>query len=165
MKRLYSNVGSTKPTLQQRPEVLYALHVNLSVNVLLKMVHELMIVFRFEIVVASEFISHNRGAAFNEVSHGSMHGGILAISDDSRFDLSAALKRSDDHSLAVSALHSNSVTETAAFALVHIPCLATDVSLVNLNRPVRPTKFAASLILQSETNAMQHEPSRLLSYA
>src|SRR5438067_12744779 len=51
MKRLYSNVGSTKAALQQRPEIFHALHVNLTVNVLLKMVHELMFVFRFEIVV------------------------------------------------------------------------------------------------------------------
>src|SRR5256885_15876077 len=106
MKRLYSNVGSTKAALQERPEVLYALHVNLSVNVLLKMVHELMIVFRVEIVVASELVGHNRRASLNEIAHGSMHGGILAISDYSGFDLPAALKCANNHSLAVSALHS-----------------------------------------------------------
>src|SRR5207244_114474 len=129
------------------------------------MVHELMIVFRFQIVVTSELVSHNRRAALNEVSHGSMYGGILAISDDSRFDLSAALKCADNYSLAVSTLHSNSVAETAAFALVHVSRFAADVSLINLNRPVRTTKFAASLVLQSEPNAMQHEPRRLLGYS
>src|SRR5438132_8899409 len=149
MKRLNSNVGSTKAALQQRPEILYALHVNLSVNVLLKVVHELMIVFRFEIVVASELISHNRRAALNEVSHGSMHSGILAISDHSGFDLSAALKCADNYSLAVSTLHSNAIAETAAFALVHVAGFTADISFVNLNRPIRPAKFAASLILQT----------------
>src|SRR5207247_3799736 len=114
MKRLYGNISSTKATLQQRPEILYALHVNLSVNVLLKVVHELMIVFRFEIVVASKLISHNCRAGFNKIAHGSMHSGILAISDHSGFDLSAALKCSDDHSLAVSAFHSNAIADTAA---------------------------------------------------
>src|SRR6266568_231689 len=147
MKRLYSNVGSTKATLQQRPEILYALYVNLSVNVLLKMVHELMIVFRFEVVVASELVSHNRRAALNEVAHGSMHGGILAISDHSGFDLSAALKCANDDRLAVPALHSNAIAETAAFALVHVTSLAADVSLINLHWPARPAKFAASLVL------------------
>src|SRR5437879_14177 len=117
MKRLYSNVGSTKAALQERPEILYALHVNLPVNVLLKMVHELMIVFRFEIVIASELVSHNRRASLNKIAHGSMHGGMLAISDYSGFNLSAALKCADNYSLAVSTLHSNAIAETAAFAL------------------------------------------------
>src|SRR5947208_4843328 len=165
MKRLYSNVGSTQAALQQRPEILYALHVNLSINVFLKMVHELMIVFRFQIVVTSELVSHNRRAALNEVSHGSMYGGILAISDDSRFDFPAALKCADNYSLAVSALHSDSVTESSAFALVHVSRFAADVSLINLNRPIRSAEFAASLVLQCLANPVQHEPSRLLSYS
>src|SRR5205809_4696307 len=145
MKRLYSNIGSTKTTLQERPEILHALHVNLSVNVLLKMVHELMIVFRFEIVIASELVSHNRRARLDKIAHRPMHSGMLAISDHSGFDLSAPLKCADNYSLAVSTLHSNAIAETAAFALVHVPRLAADVSFVNLNRPIRPAKFAASL--------------------
>src|SRR5439155_1629402 len=87
------------------------------------------------------------------------------ISDHSGLDLPAALKCSDDHTLTVTALHSNSVADTAALALVHIAGLAADVSLINLNRPVRPTKFAASLVLQSEPDAMQHEPCGLLGYS
>src|SRR5439155_6029109 len=156
MKRLYSNVGSTKAALQERPEILYALHVNLPVNVLLKMVHELMIVFRFEIVIGSELISHNRRSALNEVSHGSVHGRIFAISNHSGFDLSAALKCADNYSLAVSTLHSNAIAETAAFALVHVAGFTADISFVNLNRPIRPAKFAARLILQTYAQALQH---------
>src|ERR1700731_4619413 len=130
MKRLYSNVGSTKATLQQAPEILYALYVNLSVNVLLKVVDELALILGFESVVTSELISHNRGAGLNEVSHGSMHGWILAISDDSGFYLSAALQSGNDYSLAVSALHSSTTAETLTLALVHVSGFAADVSLI-----------------------------------
>src|SRR5437016_5429226 len=146
MERLNRNVGSTKTTLQERPEILHALHVNLTVNILLKVIHELMLVFRFEIVVASELISHNRRTRLNKISHGSMHSRMLAISDHSGFDLSAALKCANDDSLAVPTLHSNAIAETAALAFMHIPRLAANVSFVNLNRPIRPAKFAASQI-------------------
>ena len=129
------------------------------------MVHELMIVFRLEIVVTSELVSHNRRAGFNEVSHGSMHGGILAISNHSGFDLSAALKCSNDYSLAVSALHPYAIAETAAFALVHIAGFSANVSFVNLNRAIRATKFPAGFVLQSQAQSMQHEPCRLLADA
>src|ERR1700722_2056722 len=165
MKRFHSNVSSAKAALQQRPEVLNALSMYLSIHVLLKMVHKSMVVFRFEIVVSSKLISHNRRASLNKITHGSMHGGILAISDYPCFDFSTALKCADNYSLAVSALHSNAIAQTAAFTLVHIACLAANISLINLHRPVRSTKFAASLVLQSKADAMQHEPCRFLSYA
>src|SRR6266536_1810134 len=127
MDRFYSNGGSTKAALQQRPKVLHALYVNLPIDVLLKMVHKLMFVLRFEIVVASELISHNRRTRLNKVAHCPMHGGILAISNHPRLDLSAALKCANDHSLSVSALHPDAIAETTAFALVHVASLATDV--------------------------------------
>src|SRR5579863_3577867 len=67
MKRFNGNIGSTKTTLQQAPEILYALYVNLPVNVLLKMVHELPLILAFQSVVARELIRHNFGAGSNKV--------------------------------------------------------------------------------------------------
>src|SRR5579864_53339 len=117
MERFHGNVGSTKAALQQRPEVLYALNVYLSIHVLLKVIYDLMRVLGFQIVVASEFVSHDRGASLNEIAHCSVHSRIPAISDDSGSDLSAALKCSDDHSLTATALHSLIATETLPFVL------------------------------------------------
>ena len=42
MERLNSNVGSAKSTLQQRPEIIHSLSVNLSTNVLTRMVDNFM---------------------------------------------------------------------------------------------------------------------------
>src|SRR5579872_3950156 len=50
------------------------------------------------------------------------------------------------------------------FALVHIAGFAADVGFINLDRPIGSAKFAAFLvILHCQPDAMQHEPSRLLS--
>ena len=56
---------------------------------------------------------------------------------------------------------------TLSAGLVHVPCLAADESLINLDLAVRPTAelAASALVLQSKTDAMQHEPCRLLSYS
>lgn len=163
VERLNGNVSSAKSALQQRPEIFHALHMNLSVNVLLKVVHELMLVFRIQVVVTSELIRHNRRTGFNKITYRAMHSGILAITDDPRLDLSTTLKCSNHYSLSMSALHPNAIAKTAALALVHVSRLATDVSLINLDRSVRAAKLPAILpVLHPETNAMQHEPCRLL---
>ena len=51
MKRLNSNVGSTKPALQQRPEVLYALRVNLAAHILFNMVNS-----RVNVILSRDFL-------------------------------------------------------------------------------------------------------------
>src|SRR5438876_10421516 len=107
MKRLYGNIGSTKATLQQRPEGLYALHVNLPVNVLLKIVYELTLILAFQSVITSELVSHNRGAALNKIAHGAMLGRILAISDDSGLNLSVTLPLCKVYRVALARLHSH----------------------------------------------------------
>ncbi len=42
MKRLNSDIGSTKGALQERPEVVYALRVYLTAHILARMIHNLM---------------------------------------------------------------------------------------------------------------------------
>src|SRR5205085_5307181 len=130
VKRLNCNVGSTEATLQTAPKVFDTLNVNLPVNILLKMVHELTLILGFKSRVTSELIRHNRGAGFNKIAHRSMHCGVLAICDDSGFHWSATLQSCDDHRLAVSALHSNGVTHAAAPTLVPVPRSAADGTFV-----------------------------------
>ena len=92
-----------------------------------------------------------------------MYGGILAISDDSGFHLSATLQGCNDYGLAASALHALFAGKTLPFALVHVTSLAADVSLVNFYWPARPAKFPSGLlILQCLPDALKHEPCRFL---
>src|SRR5438445_7965136 len=103
MERFYSNVGSAESTLQERPKILHALSVYLPVNVFLKMIDDFMVVIWREVNVARVFIGHDSGASLNKITHGSLHGGILAICDDTCFYFSAALQSSNNYSLAVTA--------------------------------------------------------------
>jgi hypothetical protein len=137
--------------------------VNLPVYVLLKVIDELVLVLCGKSEVAGKLIGHNRRTPLNKIAHGTMHGGILAISNDSRPNFAATLKCSDYYRLAVTALHSDSVTKTAALRLVHVSRLAADESFVNLNGAVGAADLPARiLVLHSEPNPMQHEPSSLL---
>src|ERR1700722_3921807 len=163
VERFNSNVSSTQSALEQTPEVFHALSVHLPVYILLKVVNKLVLVLAGKSVVALKLVGHNRGTLLNEIAHSTVNGGVLAISDDSRLNLASTLKCADDHGLAVTALHSNTVAETAALRLVHIACLAANESLINLYCAVRAAQLAASiLVLHSEPDAMQHKPCCLL---
>lgn len=68
MKRLNSNVGSAKATLQQRPEVFDALRVHFSPNVLFKVVDGLMdVLFRCKVVIARITVRIDSRTAFDLV--------------------------------------------------------------------------------------------------
>src|SRR6185437_16591947 len=59
MKRLYSNVGSTKAALQQRPEVFNGVGVNVAMHVVLKVIHDKVSEPVGEPVIVGELISVN----------------------------------------------------------------------------------------------------------
>src|SRR5580698_5292898 len=160
MKRFDRDIRSAESSLEQAPEVFHALSVNLPVYVLLKVIDELVLVLGGKSEIGIELIGHNRGTLLNKIAHGTMHGGVLAISNDSRLNSSATLKCSDYYRLAVTALHSDTVTETAALRLVHVPRLAPDECFVNLNCAAELA--ARILVLHPQANPMQHEPSSLL---
>src|SRR6185437_15512686 len=66
VERLYCNVGSAKAALQERPEVLDALSVNLAAHVLFDMVNSgVDIVLCLESVVSRMTVCVDRGTVFN----------------------------------------------------------------------------------------------------
>ena len=65
MKRLDSNVGSTKAALQQRPEVLQAVRVYATVNILFRMVHNVVNEVVAHLVVAYGIIRVDRRAVLD----------------------------------------------------------------------------------------------------
>src|ERR1700683_4997933 len=62
VERLNRDIGPSQAAFQERPEVFHALSVNLSVNVLLKVIDELMLVFG-EAQIPIELIRHELGAS------------------------------------------------------------------------------------------------------
>src|SRR6266480_6213402 len=75
------------------------------------------------------------------------------------------LYHAHDDRLTVSALHTSITTKPLTFSAVHVPRLAADISLINFYFAVWALAELSAASLQAQANAMQHEPSRLLSYA
>jgi hypothetical protein len=165
MKGFDSNISSPESSLEQTPEIFNSLCVNIALYVLLKMIDDLMCVGLGEAVIVNELVSHNPSSGEYVVLDDLVHNLFLAaVSENRSADFAVALKHPHYNCLAVSALHTSAVTQTAALALVHVSRLATNVSLVNLYSVSTTTELAAvRLVLHPETDAMQHEPSSLLT--
>src|SRR5439155_13665094 len=69
MKRLNANVGSFKPALQERPEVLNAVRVNPTANVSLSVIHYVMHEAIVELVIADRFIGVDRRAMLHVLEY------------------------------------------------------------------------------------------------
>ena len=65
MERLNTHIGTADRTLQEAPEVLHAVSVDVAVNVALSVVDDLVGVLRIKPIVREKFIGHDFGAAPN----------------------------------------------------------------------------------------------------
>src|SRR5205807_136959 len=73
MKRLYSNVGSTKAALKQRPEVFDAVSVNIALYVALKMIHDQMGVVFLKSQIVAKFVGHNPSSRHDAIFDNLVH--------------------------------------------------------------------------------------------
>src|SRR5271166_3284583 len=162
MKRLHSNVGSTKSALQQRPKVLDPLSVNLSAHVLFYVVHRLVyIVPSGKVVIDRSTIRVDRRTAFDLIQNLVLQGLALHVGNHLRPHLTAlTVEHSHDNSGSLVAL----IVHLEPFRAVHLLRLWADVRLVYFDRA---TVTAAHLEHQSTlhrfADAMQHEPCRVLA--
>ena len=93
MERLDADVGSADAALQQRPEVLQAVGVNLAVHVRYGVVDDLMRVVGFQPFVRQQRIGVERGTGFNVLSDFGLKRAFLPVRDYGGADLAAALPR------------------------------------------------------------------------
>src|SRR5205823_5401564 len=162
MKRLNSNVSSTKSALKERPEILDTLSMNVSVNVPLQMISYQMGIVLRQSHVTRKLISHYPAAGDYSLTDNFLHLCSGALSDNICPDFPATLQHAHDCGFRrVFPDGSHSLTTR----LVHVPRFSADESLINLNLATGTAKFATLLVLKAKTNAMQHEPCRFLSYA
>ena len=159
MKRFDANIGSSNAALEQAPKVLKPVGMNLPVNVLFGMVNDSVSVFLSKSIIGFQGIGIESRAGFNMLSYLSMESSTFAVSDYHSAHLAAALKCSEHDGLVFSASASDA---PFAFIKVHIPRFAADESFVHFDMTAQ---FAKGFILQSQTNAMQHEPCSLLGNA
>jgi hypothetical protein len=97
-----SNVSSAKVALQQAPEVLQPIGMNLSVNVPLGVIDELMDISRMELVVSVGVIGINLASVLHIGEHFVLEGFTLDIGQNLGANLSStAVKDADDNSFTV----------------------------------------------------------------
>jgi len=161
MERLNTYVGSFQSALQQRPEILNSVRVDIAVYVAFGVIDYLMNVIGIQPVVRTPRIAENVRAAFNEFAHDALKRRAARIGDVAQADLlGLAIQQAHDHGLA--ATSSASASDLFLFVLVHESSSAADKRLVNLKIS---SGFYKCAVLHCLADAMEHEPRGFLSDA
>ncbi len=159
MEWLGADIGAFESALEETPEVFEAVGVDLTVNVTLGMVDDLMHKIFVQSLIGEKRIGVNRTASRNVISDFALDGSLAAIRNHVRTDFAAALQDSHDRGFVLGASLGNA---NPAFVLVHEASRAPDEGFVYLDFAAYHSK---RFILQGEPDAMQHEPCGLLSDA
>ena len=157
MERLDADVGSMQATLQEAPEVLHRVGVDVSIDVLDCVVNEGVLIVGCKAVIGFQFIAEYRGASFDAFADQRLKVFLLASVNMPCYDFSATLHHSKDNFFTLRPASGNLLV---TLRFVHIPSLATDESLVYFNFA---TEFVEPSFLHGKTDAMVHKPSSLLS--
>lgn len=158
-----TDIGAFQLTLKETPEVFESVGVNLSVNVSLRMVDNLVLEsLSLESLIGHERIGVDRAPCFDVSADVGLQRVLLAIANYSGADLSATLQHSHDSGFVFGASFSN---PALVFVGVHESGSTANESFVYFDFAPRPTHFKKGTILHGETNPMEHEPCGLLSDA
>jgi hypothetical protein len=157
MKRLHANVGPRNAALEQRPEILKAVSVYATVNVLSRVIYDLMRVVAGQSIVGLKSIGIESSASLYVSVDFCLQFFFLAARNHTCANLPATLKNSHDGSLVLGACASDPALPLTD---VHVPRFAADEGFIYFD-------FAAELgpkevVLHRKANPMQHEPCRLL---
>ena len=163
MERLDTNVGSRDAALQQRPEVLKAVGVDATVDVLDGVIDNLVGIVAGEPFIAEEEVGVESRSRFDVLANLSLQDGLATALDNHSPYLAPALKDAHNGNLVFGASTSDT---TLANAQVHVASLAADEGLIRFNlRPTLAAQLHQGTALHCETDAVEHEPCRLLSDA
>jgi len=161
MKWLDRNISSLQSALDQTPEVFHSVGVNLSVNVALGVVNDLVLeALLLESHVGHERIGVDRAASRDVGAYVGLQEMFLAIADDSGANLTTAFKNALNSSFVLGASMSN---PKLALIGVHVSGKATDESFVYFDFLAATAELYEVLFMQGEANAVHHEPCGFLS--
>ena len=162
MKWFDANVCAFQSTLEQTPEILQPICVDLSINIAFRVVDNIVPIIFLQPHVRHERIGVDRTTCFDMGSDVSLQRVLFAVRHDHCADFAATLQNAEHRSLILGASLSNPST---VFLIVHVPRSAADESLIYLNFAIAAADFENGAVLHCETNAVKHEPCRLLSDA
>ena len=158
MKWLNRNIRALDASLQEAPEILKSVCMNLPVNILLGMVNYLMDVF-IKTVIRFQRVREQFGALLYVLFNLSLKRLFVTIRNYLDSDFAVSFKQSHHRDLATSAR-----SRDLNFSLIamHEPSFAADESFVCFNLPAQLLKGSR---LHRESDSVHKEPCRLLSYA
>jgi hypothetical protein len=157
MERLHADVGSMQAALQEAPEVLHAIGVNVAVYVFHGVIDDGMLIVRFQPIVGLQFIGEDRATGLYVLSHLPLKFRLATAINYERADVTAPLHDSHNDGLIFTASASD---DSRFLILVHVAGLPADEGLIYLDFARQlPGVFA----LQSKPEPLKHKPARFLS--
>jgi hypothetical protein len=156
VERLDRDVSTTEGALQETPEVLDTVCVDVTVDVLVYVVDYFLFVGRGQEFVGRKFIGDDMRSSFDVRGDNGVKVRFLASVYNLRLDATTALQHTHYNRLVALPLILPTVLQAA---LVHVLDLATNEGFVALDRATRKLRRR---VRHSHANTVQQEPSRLL---
>ena len=154
---LHADVRAVQAALQETPEVLHRVGMDVAVHILHSVIDDGVLIIVFKSVVGLQFVGEYRSPGFDVLPDLFLQFRLAAVINDHRPHIAVAFDHSKYHRLVLPACASNNAL---TFRLVHVPRLAADEGLINLDFA---TKFVEPTFLHRQTNAMKHKPRSFLS--
>jgi len=159
VKRFHAHVSTPEPALEQGPEILHPVGVNVALHVLNGVIDNGMLVVGTKAVIGFQFVSEQGRAHSNVFADLLLKFALAAIVHDHRADFPATFQHPENNSLILSA---GSGDLGSPFRCVHVPRLPADESLVNFHFT---GQFTTRLALECKPDTVQHEPRGFLGHA
>jgi hypothetical protein len=154
---LDANVGAVQTALEQAPEVLHGVGVDVLVHILYRMVDNGVFVIRLQPIVGEQLIGEDRGTGFDMLTHVRLKFLLAATADDESANFAATFDHSHSDGLILTTSAGN---HARTLRLVHIARLAADHAFIYL---YFTGELPSIVSLMREPNTVQHEPRGLLS--
>lgn len=166
-KRLNGNVSTAKAALQQRPEVFQSVRMHAALDVLLRVVHNVMDEAIAQLVIAYCIIGVDGRTILNIVQNFILQSLALDVRNHSCADLSQVAV---EHSLhdRLSSAHSALLNQTQLAALVHVLGQPADERFIGFHFRSRSAQLRGRPkcpVEQCRPKALQHKPCRFLRNA
>src|ERR1035437_1193333 len=156
VERLNADVRAMQTALQETPEILHGVGVDVPIHVFDGVVDDGVLIIAFKTIIGFQFIAKDGSARFDSFADQGLKVFLLSSIDVLRYDLAATLHHPEHNFFA---LRSAAGDFLGTLRLVHIPGLAADEGFVYFN-------FATQLIeagsLHGKPNPVHHEPCGFL---
>jgi len=156
---LDADVGPVQAALQERPEVLHGVGVDVAVGVLDGVIDDGVLIVGFQTVVGEQFIGEDRGSGFNVITDVFLKFLLAPVVNYEGAHVAAALDHSKDDGFILAARPRDLL---GAFGRVHVARFAADEGFVYFDFTAEFAKIAGT---HRTANTHQHEPRGFLGNA